>query len=106
MLLSAPRKHTRKCILYLVTLPENNLSKGSSVGDFWIDENPIAQCFLNQLFLNFRYFTSTKNKLRCRRLSCSPVPLEFLAGIFQNKILGNILEWFCYDSVVINFQAI
>ena len=56
MLLSAPSKLTRKCILYLVTLPENNLSKGSSVGNFWIDENLIAQCFFKSVVLKFQIF--------------------------------------------------
>ena len=56
MLLSAPSKLTRKYILYLVTLIENNLSKG----DFWIDENPIALCFFKAIVLKFQIFHLNK----------------------------------------------
>ena len=45
MLRSAPSKRTRKYILNLVTLLENSLIKGSSIGDFYTDKNPIVLLF-------------------------------------------------------------
>ena len=51
MLRSAPSKRTRKYMLYLVTLLENNLIKGSSIGDFCTDENSIVLYFFKSIVL-------------------------------------------------------
>ena len=47
--------------LHLETLLENNLIKGFSIGNFWIDKNLVVlDFFKNRLLLFFRYFTWTK----------------------------------------------
>ena len=75
MLRSAPSKRTRKYILNLVTLLENNVIKGSSIGDFCTDKNPIVLYFFKSIVLKFQIFHLNKKQTPLQTFElfpCSP----------------------------------